>query len=521
MKNCFSILLILLLSLVLDGSAGESKAAVELSWKFDNGSLGEWKVDDNGEILLSHAPRSGEIWYYFRLDKVANKTRTFVFPNARSDFYGGDSLPFISYDQTFWTTIKNRSIAPNPNEPGRVRYTFTHTFITDRAWIAYTPPFTNRILDKLTAEISPHPHVAVQTLCETPIKQLPLTLISITDPETKDEDKKSAVILAREDAYETAGSWVAEGLIRFLLSDDPVAAAIKRRLIVHVVPLFDPDGVALGHAIHPLSENGDNVYWTETWPESAYSFYEQRQFKRFFQDWKDKGLNVDYSLRLHSSGWSGDSLRREHCSKENQPAQDTLFNDLAGTKYMPWHTSLDRLLRKTRFSKFIADLFPNAITGFCQSEWIYSNAFGLPYPLYKTRDDLLLEGELLIRAIGERLGVSGSDPPPCLHAAEFYRLVGKTGEMYHVRCVYRDLLGRPAQYVRVLVNGKPYDLKPVSENGKAPDSQTGILYTGFLTMEDEINNHVFVTSNGSREFKTPASAPRTGPLMPAKPKRKK
>lgn len=505
--------LIFHIPLILECQAENSTPQPELSWNFDNGSLGSWAVNGRGEIVLSHAPRSGEIWYYFRIDNVAGKTLTFVFPNARNDYYGGESLPFISYDQVSWSTIKDRLIVPDPNDPSRIKYSFTHTFVTDRAWIAYTPPFTNLNLDKLITEISSHPHVKVHTVCETPSQNLSIPLIEITDSESNHEAKQSALFLAREDAYESASSWMADGIIHFLLSDDPVAAEIKRRLIVYVIPIFDCNGVALGNAIHPVFADGANVYWTETWPETSYSFYEQRQLKRFIQTLKDGGLTIDYSFRLHSNGWSGDCLRREHCSKDNQPVQDALFNDLAGKQYLPWYSNLDQLMQETRFSKFIVDLFPNAITGYCQSDWMFSNAFGLNHTLFKSTDDLKIEGELSIRALGEQLGVPGSDPPPYLHAAEFYRSTGNAGESYHVRCVYRDLLERPPVYVRVLVNGKSYELTPVSYEGVEPNFQTGVLYTGFLDLDDDINTHIFTTSNGSREFTIPAFAPRTGPLV--------
>lgn len=53
-------------------------------------------------------------------------------------------------------------------------------------------------------------------------------------------------IHARDHAYETAGSYSAEGMVEFLLSDDPLAHYLRSKFNFAVMPMTNPDGVYNG-----------------------------------------------------------------------------------------------------------------------------------------------------------------------------------------------------------------------------------------------------------------------------------
>ncbi len=511
MTRCLTIFLLLFLSAIPAVRAQESATQeIQITVDFPSGSLSDWSIHEN-EIELTHAASSGGIWYYFQIENVLNKTLTFHWREARKEFYDTPSLPAISYDQKHWRWIMDRSIQPHPEESNRLRYSFRHTFARNRAWIAFTPPFPSERIQQLSKEHDSHPHVTVHELCETPLLEQSLPLFHITDPDANEERKKGILILSREDAYDNSSSWIAQGIIRFLLSDDPVAAAIKRRCHILVIPLFDMDGVSLGHAVHPLTQEGKSVFWTETWPETIYSFYEQRSMKVFLQSWKDEGRSLDYVLRLHSESWKHNILRREYAGEEQTDAQDQWFLQTMEATFLPWFRNLDRIPQETRFTHIAGQFFPKVLTGLYVSDYFYEKAFGSPYTLYKNETDLAIEGEMIIRSIGEQIGIKASDPPPYLHAAHIYELVGKSSHAFHASCVYRDLLGRAPEYVRVVVNDTPFELSPAGEGPY--DYRQGVLYTGAITVETPENQHYFLTSNQSREARVPQSGSRPGPFL--------
>jgi len=496
---------------IFSGNVKEQRPANDLriSWDFENGSLGSWRINERSEVVLAHASNSGELWYFFRINGVLNKTVTFVFENVRKDFYGGDNRPSLSYDQIHWSLIPTRWTTPVPDNPERVRFLFTHTFAQNQAWIAYTPPFSNRSLDQLLMQIENHPHVKIRSLCETPLRRLRLPLIQITDPQIPLTEKKTILLLSREDAYETASSWISQGAVQFLLTEEPVAAAIKKRYSFLILPIFDPDGVALGCALHPLPNEKENVFWTETWPESVYSFYEQRQMKRFLEQWKDEGNAIDLSLRLHSDAWTEDFFRGEYGFKADKSGPNDMIQDLWVNKYLPGYRILEPAWQKSSFSKYVYDLFPQSLTASARCDFLYSSPAGSGFLIYKTPDDLLVEGECLVCAIGESFGLSGGDPPPYLLGAGFYDPSSTEKNPFSVQCIYRDLQNRPPEYVQVVVNEKKYSLAKVATPNM--DYRTGVIYVGFVPIEKPENEHYFITSNGSRTFRIPREGTRPGP----------
>lgn len=74
-------------------------------------------------------------------------------------------------------------------------------------------------------------------------RQIPLLLID--DPDGC-RQKTDMLFMARNHAYETAGSYCAEGMIDFLLSDDDLAKYFRTSFRFHFLPMTNPDGVYNG-----------------------------------------------------------------------------------------------------------------------------------------------------------------------------------------------------------------------------------------------------------------------------------
>lgn len=85
-----------------------------------------------------------------------------------------------------------------------------------------------------------------------------LWLIRITDHQKT--AKKPFMITARMHAYESGGSYMMEGMVDYLLSDSPWAAAARRDWEFCIVPMVNPDGVCngLGKLTTP---SGTDLQW--------------------------------------------------------------------------------------------------------------------------------------------------------------------------------------------------------------------------------------------------------------------
>lgn len=75
-------------------------------------------------------------------------------------------------------------------------------------------------------------------------------MLTITDfSHSRDEEmrKKVIIITGRVHPGETNASWLVHGIIKFLLSKDKVADALRKSNIFKIVPTINADGVAIGN----------------------------------------------------------------------------------------------------------------------------------------------------------------------------------------------------------------------------------------------------------------------------------
>ena len=74
-----------------------------------------------------------------------------------------------------------------------------------------------------------------------------IPLISITNDIGAKSSKQYVIIAARVHAGETNSSYVAHGLIKFLLSTSIIANMLRDKFIFKIIPMINPDGVILGN----------------------------------------------------------------------------------------------------------------------------------------------------------------------------------------------------------------------------------------------------------------------------------
>lgn len=74
---------------------------------------------------------------------------------------------------------------------------------------------------------------------------------------------------------ETVASYMVEGIIKWLLSVDPAAEAIRKHFVVRIIPLLNPDGVIHGNYRCSLAGCDLNRRWSmpskELHPEIHYA----------------------------------------------------------------------------------------------------------------------------------------------------------------------------------------------------------------------------------------------------------
>jgi murein tripeptide amidase MpaA len=73
--------------------------------------------------------------------------------------------------------------------------------------------------------------------------------------------KKCIVITSRVHPGETQSSFLVEGLISYLLSDEEEAREIREKFVFKIIPMLNPDGVYLGNSRSSLMGVDLNRRW--------------------------------------------------------------------------------------------------------------------------------------------------------------------------------------------------------------------------------------------------------------------
>lgn len=137
-------------------------------------------------------------------------------------------------------------------------------------WVAWGPPFTSRETAVLFDEaLKDSPKMVSEFELAKTREGRPVRGLRIVSGAA---DKKPAVwIQARQHAWESGASWVARGLVEWLLGEEAEAKWLREHAEVFVVPIMDVDRVATGDGGKESDPRDHNRDWTDAphYPEIA------------------------------------------------------------------------------------------------------------------------------------------------------------------------------------------------------------------------------------------------------------
>ena len=282
-------------SYVFDLTPEKGAGHVKLVADFENASLGAVKEIAPDEFYIyasaQNKARSPFLWFHFRVAGCEGRELTFhVNPAPFSkDNTGGNGtrLPVMSYDGDNWTGVETKSW----NDDGTV-LTFKQRFNRPQAWIASFYPFTAEHITRFIAQHSRNPFFSTRMLGRT--KQgRELRMYTITDNAVEEADKRVIMFTALQHDLETTGAVAQEGICRFLLSNDPRAAQLRRKFVFHVVPQMNPDGIAMGNLYCPVG-NLNRQWGLGTAPETT-------AVEKFAREMVALGRKIELFMDFH--GW--------------------------------------------------------------------------------------------------------------------------------------------------------------------------------------------------------------------------
>lgn len=223
---------------------------------FESGSIGEviqisetevklgLKYDNNNTSL----PDEFRNWWYIKLEHL-HTDKPFTI-QVRNPGHHNDYMPVYSYDQKTWLRFDEKNVVQSSIcEEGLSHHCikFTHQYKKNSVYIARFYPYTLTQLQNYLRQLEGSPYIKQKTLGLTPKMELPIDLLSISDFQVADKNKKRIWLQARTHPAETGSSFLLEGLINFLLSEQMSAQKMREHFIYNIIPMHNPDGVVVGN----------------------------------------------------------------------------------------------------------------------------------------------------------------------------------------------------------------------------------------------------------------------------------
>lgn len=284
-------------------------AAITVTTGFEGGSIGRIEQVSAAHLRLGAAGESDQDkrnrqanWYYFRLDGLPKSELTIDLvdlvgeynyrPGAHS--VTRNSRPVYSYDNRTWRHFSDQQVSWDEKE---IRLTLRFRPERPRLWIAHVAPYTARHLAALLTEVGKHPHLKREVIGKT-VGGRDMLLLTVTNPAVADAGKKVIWLMARQHAWETGTSYVAEGALRYLVSGAAQASGIRDTRVFKIFPMADPDGVARGGVRFNTHGYDLNRNWDAVDPVKMPEIAAQR---KAILDWVDSGRRIDLFLALHNT----------------------------------------------------------------------------------------------------------------------------------------------------------------------------------------------------------------------------
>ncbi|MEO8429005.1 MAG: M14-type cytosolic carboxypeptidase [Verrucomicrobiota bacterium] len=293
-------------------AAAQEKPAITFNKNFEGGSLGKIEKLSDAHFRCyvegqcdEHGRNRQANWYYFRMDGVQEREVTLTLTDFVGEYndkpgacpMNADTIPVFSYDDEHWQHFPAMGWDDQKKE-ATLRFSPEH----ERIWIAHIPPYTHSRLLRLLEQLDRAEPVRVEVIGKS-VQGRDLHLVTVTNFEKPDDGKRTVWLQARQHAWESGTSYVMEGALRFIASDDPRARELRDRIVFKFTPMMDPDGCAGGKVRFNANGYDVNRHWDEVdlrrkeflerMPETWY-------VKKAILGYVESGRKINLMLNLHN-----------------------------------------------------------------------------------------------------------------------------------------------------------------------------------------------------------------------------
>lgn len=139
----------------------------------------------------------------------------------------------------------------------------------ESVFVAWGPPYTPQTAAEFVHDMSERSsHAKATELCRSR-EDRSVPMLHVQEGERSRKQRFGVWVQARQHAWESGSSWVAQGFGEWVLSDDAEAAWLRQHAEIFIVPVMDVDNTATGNGgknALPHDHNRDwsaNPHWNE------------------------------------------------------------------------------------------------------------------------------------------------------------------------------------------------------------------------------------------------------------------
>ncbi len=236
---------------------------------FEGGSVHVLEIDQDSRSVTftpgGDPVRGWPCWWYFRIDgltpgeavtlKLRGSTAAVESRKPLSSVWAMPKQATFSTDGTDW----------QHTEPGqRVEEAMVYSLSVDATsvYVAWGPPYTPSMAAEFVKSISEtSPHATATELCRSREGRV-VPMLHVKEGDRPAEERFGVWVQARQHAWESGSSWVAQGFAEWLLSEEPDAAWLRQHAEIFLVPIMDIDNTATGNGGKDALPQDHNRDWS-------------------------------------------------------------------------------------------------------------------------------------------------------------------------------------------------------------------------------------------------------------------
>jgi hypothetical protein len=141
---------------------------------------------------------------------------------------------------------------------------------TASVYVAWGPPYTPATAAQFVHELSSKfPYATAGELCKSREGRA-VPMLHVQEGERTSKQRFGVWVQARQHAWESGSSWVAQGFAEWLLGESADAAWLRQHAEIFIIPIMDVDNTATGNGgkdAQPHDHNRDwsaSPHWNET-----------------------------------------------------------------------------------------------------------------------------------------------------------------------------------------------------------------------------------------------------------------